>query len=394
MDHADLDHLVELGKLFDDRIIDLAFNVNEVVADLAVALVAEGCNVDIFGTEHLRDFRNHIRNILVDDHNAALDTGMRVINEGREVHGIADTTVFDVVLQFFNSHHGAVFFGFFGRSTEVREAGHLVVLDEVCIREVAEVALEGTGSEHFVHRSHFHNTAAGEIQDVATLETREVLAVEEVFGNALDERDVHGEEVRLRNHGVEVGDFHLVGKFVHVGSVRIRFVSDDAHVLPTGIVGDEHADLAKANHAESLTAEFHTGELLLAAFDGLGEVRIVHVEVLDPCGSLVHVTDGHAEHGHHELGNGVGVCTRRVEHADALRGGLVDGDVVQASAGAGDSQQAVKVVSINLGGTHQDGIGFLDGVGNLVERAKQAQAFLGNVVHRLNSCHCIVLCLS
>ena len=212
------------------------------------------------------------------------------------------------------------------------------------------------------------------------------------FGNALDERNVHGEEVRLRNHGVEVGNFDLVGKFVHVGGVRIRFVSDDTHVLPTGIVSDEHANLAEANHAESLTGEFHTGELLLAAFDGLCEVRVGGVEVLDPSSGLVHVTDGHAEHGHHEFGNGVGVCTRSIEHADALCRSLVDGDVVHASAGAGDSQQAVKVVGINLGGTHQDGIRIFDGVGNLVERAKQAQAFLGNVVHRLNSCHCIVLC--
>ena len=273
----------------------------------------------------------------------------------------------------------------------MREAGHLVVLDEVCIREVAEVALERARSEHLVDRSHFHNTAAGEVHDVAALEAGEVLAVEEVFGNALDERNVHGEEVGICDHGVEVGNFNLVGKFVHVVCVRIRFVGDHAHVLPTGIVSDEHANLAEANHAESLTGEFHAGELLLAAFDGLCEVRIVHVEALDPCGGLVHVTDGHAKHGHHEFRNGVCVCTRSIEHADALCRGLVDGDVVHASAGAGDSQKAVKVVGINLGGTHQDGIGFFDGVGNLIERAKQAQAFLGNVVHRLNSCHDLVL---
>ena len=224
---------------------------------------------------------------------------MRVIDEGREVHGIADATEFDVVLQFLDGHHGAVFFGFFGRSAEVREAGHLVVLDEVCIREVAEVALEGTGCEHFVDRGHLDDATASEVHDVAALEAGEVLAVEQVLGNALDGRNVHGEEVGLRNHGVEVGDFHLVGKFVHVGGVGIGFVSDDAHVLPTGIVGDEHADLAEANHAECLACEFHAGELLLATFDGLREVRIGSVEVLDPCGGLVHVTDGHAEHGHH-----------------------------------------------------------------------------------------------
>ena len=134
MNHADLDDLVKLAEFFNDRIFDLAFDVNEVVTDLAIALVAERRNVDAFCAEHLRDFRNHVRNVLVDDHDAALDTSMRVINEGREVHGIADATIFDVVLQFFNGHHGAVFFGFFGRGAEVREAGHLVVLDEVGIR--------------------------------------------------------------------------------------------------------------------------------------------------------------------------------------------------------------------------------------------------------------------
>ena len=192
MNHADLNDLVELGEFLDDGVVHLAFDVNEVVADLAVALIAERSNVDAFGAEHLRDFGNHVRDVLVDDHDAALDAGMRVIDEGREVHGISDATEFDVVLQFFDGHHSAVFFGFFGRSAEVREAGHLVVLDEVSIREVAEVALERARSEHFVDRSHFHDTAAGEVHDVAALEAGEVLAVEEVLGHALDERNVHG----------------------------------------------------------------------------------------------------------------------------------------------------------------------------------------------------------
>ena len=99
MDHADLDDLVELAELLDDGVIDLAFDVNEVVADLAVALVAERGNVDAFGTEHLRDFGDHVRNVLVDDHDAALDTGMRVIDEGREVHGIADATEFACIFE-------------------------------------------------------------------------------------------------------------------------------------------------------------------------------------------------------------------------------------------------------------------------------------------------------
>ena len=51
MDHADFDDLVELGELFDDGVIDLAFHINEVVADLAVALVAERSDVHAFSTE-------------------------------------------------------------------------------------------------------------------------------------------------------------------------------------------------------------------------------------------------------------------------------------------------------------------------------------------------------
>ena len=170
MDHADLDDLVELGELFDDGIIDLAFDVNEVVTDLAIALVAERSNVHAFSAEDLRDFRNYVRNVLVDHDNAALDASMRMIDESREVHGIADATVFDVVLQFFDSHDCAVFFGFFGIIAEVREASDLVVLDEVSSREVSEVSLEGTRSEHFVHRIHFNDATTSKVHDVGTLE--------------------------------------------------------------------------------------------------------------------------------------------------------------------------------------------------------------------------------
>ena len=92
MDYADLDDLLELGELLYDGVVHLAFDVNEVVANLAVALVREAGNVDADRAEHLRDFGNHVRNILVDDHDAAFDASMRVIDEGREVHGIANAT--------------------------------------------------------------------------------------------------------------------------------------------------------------------------------------------------------------------------------------------------------------------------------------------------------------
>ena len=47
MNDADLDDLVKLGELFDDGVVHLAFHVNEVVTDLAIALVAERSNVVI-----------------------------------------------------------------------------------------------------------------------------------------------------------------------------------------------------------------------------------------------------------------------------------------------------------------------------------------------------------
>ncbi len=273
----------------------------------------------------------------------------------------------------------------------MREAHDLIVLDLLCIREVAEVALESTVCEHFVNRIHFYKAVTSKVQDMGTLEVCEVLAVEKVFCYTLDERNVNSEEVRLSDDGIEVCDFNLIRKFVHVECVWIRFVCNNAHVLPTSVVSNENTDLAKADNAKGLASKFRTGKLLLAAFNSLSHVRVIYVESLDPVCSLTNVTNSHTENGHNKFSNCVCVCTWSVEYANTLCRSLVDCDVVHTGTGTGNSKEAIKIVGINLCRTHKDCIRIFDAVRNLIVLSEKVKTLLGNVVHSLNSCHDLFL---
>ena len=126
-----------------------------------------------------------------------------------------------------------------------------------------------------------------------------------------------------------------------------------------GHVGDQHAYLAEPDDPEGLAGHLRTCELRFALLDPLVHLLGVRnvADRIHPGESLRNVAQSQPETDEHELGNRVGIGTRRIEYAHADSTGLVDGDVVHAGSGAGHRQSSREQIGIDLRGPHDDGIG-------------------------------------
>ena len=167
-------------------------------------------------------------------------------------------------------------------------------------------------------------------------------------------------------------------------------VTDDVHAQALrGGVGHDGADGAQTDHAQRLSADFGTGELGLALFDQLGNLRALSVQSARPVDAAGHVTAAQHQAADDQLGHGVGVGAGGVENHDAAPGALVDGDVVGTRARARDGQQAVGQVHVMHGGrANQNAVrhGLL--LGNEIALGGQAlMDDVGNIVERLNLIH-------
>ena len=129
----------------------------------------------------------------------------------------------------------------------------------------------------------------------------------------------------------------------------------------------------------------HKGLLGLLGIDlNLGVVGVV----AHPVHRLHHAAARKHQHAQDELLDGVAVGSGGVKDDDALLGVLLDGDVVDAGAAAGDGADALgQLVAVQVGRAHQDGVGLLGGAHKLVALAKLDFAVLGDVVDGLDLTH-------
>ena len=222
------------------------------------------------------------------------------------------------------------------RAHEVGRAEQDVGLGRLLAEHVEARAGDVAGDQEVTHRQLVDQAAARAVDDAhALLGLHQVGAAEDVLG-LLGERRVHGDEVGARQHLVErrLLDAELLGALVGQEGI----VGDHAHLEADGALGDDRADVAATDQAQRLEAELGAHEAVLLPLAGLG--RGVGV------GDLA----GHGEHqGDGVLGGGDGVAVGRVHDHDAVRGGRLDVDIVDADAGAADDLQLLGLGQ-NLGG--------------------------------------------
>ena len=165
------------------------------------------------------------------------------------------------------------------------------------------------------------------------------------------DRDVVG----LLQQGLQrVRALDRVGERPRVVHGQERVVADDLHAQGLGRVGHEHADRAQAHDAQGLSLDLRADELALALLHLLGHARFAGLEALGPLHAADDVAGGQEQTGQHELLDRVGVGARRVEHADARGGALVNRDVVVARARARDGEQGARQLHLEHRGRAHD----------------------------------------
>ena len=172
------------------------------------------------------------------------------------------------------------------------------------------------------------DAAAGDVDEAhAVLHLRDLVAADHAV-RAGRERRVHGDEVCVANHVIELDRFHAERSGAFRRHERVD--REHAHVHGDGMPGDFGTDLAEAHDAERLAANFGADERLAVPVAG------VHRGI-----GLGDVPGERDQQRERVLGGGDRVPLRRVDDDDAALRGCFEVDVVDAHARPADGDEAV-----------------------------------------------------
>ena len=307
---------------------------------------------------------------------------------GGVVDAVRDVAVLQVILELADGHVGAVGLGLAGAGARVRgdkRVGHLDGLGRGKVAaKPAQLALAQGGVDGVLV-----DDGLARVVDQHGVGGQQVnlLGADHADGVGLAGY-VHGEVVTAAAQVLERAHaLHLAAQHPRVLDGNERIVAVDVHAQIDAGVGDLGTHVAQADDADALALELaaHKGLLGLLGVDlNLGVVGVV----ADPVHRLHHAAARKHQHAQDELLDGVAVGAGGVKDDDALLGVLLDGDVVDAGAAAGDGANALgQLVAVQVGRAHQDGVGLLGGVHKLVALAKLDFAVFGDVVDGLDLTH-------
>ncbi len=202
-----------------------------------------------------------------------------------------------------------------GRSKQRRFTGGFV--DEHVERRAADLAAVQRVLEC---RLVYQATACAIDDPHAPLGLRQILAAQNI-ARLIGQRGMQGDEIGLGQQRIEIGLFDA--QFDRTFGGEEGIVGDDLHLQPQRAIGNDRADIARADQAECLAGQLDAHEAVLFPLSGLG--RRVGLGQLP--GEREHQRDG-------VFGGGDRIPEWRVHHHHALRGGSGDIDIVDADAGA------------------------------------------------------------
>ena len=209
------------------------------------------------------------------------------------------------------------------RADDVGQAEQRAVLGRLDLEHVEGGAGHVARFQRLGQRPLVDQAAARAVDDAhALLGLLQRGGIDDVAG-LVGQRRVQGDEIGAAQQVVELDLLHAQ---LHRPLRRQeRIVGDHLHLQADGAVGDDRADVAAADHAQRLGGELDAQELGLLPLAGLRGA----VGLRDLAGERHHQRE-------RVLGGGDGIAEGRVHDDDALGGGGLDVDVVDADAGAAD----------------------------------------------------------
>ena len=160
----------------------------------------------------------------------------------------------------------------------------------------------------------------------------------------------------------------------------IGVVAVDLHTQIDRCVGDLYADGAQSDDAELFALQLRTGKSLLLFLGDLCDVLVVPVGA-HPVDTFHDVTGGQEHTGKDKLLDAVSVGTGSIEHDDTLLRALVNRDIVDTCARAGDRKGLVgEFHSVHGSTSDQNSVCLLYVVGELVLIGEFAQSLFRDIV--------------
>ena len=277
------------------------------------------------------------------------------------VDGVADGAHVQVIAQLAGDQADAVVLALRGGSAQVGGKDGVLDAHQGRHREVRDVSAQSAGLQGFLDGLGVHQGVAGVVDEGrALLHLGQGGFVHHGTG-ALGQRYVQGDIVGLAEHFAQVrAVLNRAGQGPSVLHGDVGVIAQHLHAQSIAGVGYHDADGSKTDDAQGLAGNLGADELLLALFHQLGKVRVSGV-FLRPGDALGHPAGGHEQGGDHQLLDSVGVGAGGVKDHHTLLGHLVQGDVVDAHAGAADAQKLVlNVHLVHVGAADDDGVRLFD----------------------------------
>ena len=255
-------------------------------------------------------------------------------------------------------------------------------------REVADVTGQVVLVEGGDDRRLVHDLRPGEVEDDGrVLHQSQTLGGHEA-ARGLDKRDVDREDVSpLEDLLHRLRTLNLSRQVPGVVHGDRRVIAHHLQAEPERRVGHTHANGPQADDAEGLAGQLKTDELLLACLDRLGDLGVGSRQLMGKAGGGNEVARGDEQTGQDQLLDRVGVGARGVEDRNTSLGHLGNRDVVRPGAGTGDSPDGLRDRGVmQLGGPHEQGVGRLHALTNLVALSGETgQSEGGNGIEGLDA---------
>ena len=348
-------------------------------------------DVYVFLRYQVKDAVYHAGHIVVDDAQAAHAHALEL--RGRQIDGVCDIAVFEVLVQLLCGHLRAAVLALGRAGSQMRQSDDVLASEYLLVGEVGDVLCDLAGLERREHRIVVNDLGAGLVDyPHAVAHGSKGLCIKHVMG-VLIIGDVYADIVAAAEYlGDIVGSGNVARQPPRGIDGHERVVTDDVHVQRKAGVCDQCAGSAEAEHADGLAHELGTGKVALALFDERGYPVSLAGDALYPLDAADNVARGHDHGADGLLLDCLRICTGAVEHNDAELGIFIDGNVIIAGSRARNGKKlGVYLVCVHIRAADDYAVGRCDigrDIASLIAELVKADG--RNVVYRFYVIHYVL----
>ena len=168
--------------------------IDEGIREIVARMIQHVRDIDVLRREAREDLRHHVGHVPVRNGHTVRP---RSLEHGLgKVHRASDVAVLEELAHVIDHHDGAVFFGLECRSSEMRQADDLRVIEQRALGKIRDVGEQLAGVQRRKHGLRVDDRVAREVQDHGTAAHGfEASAVDELVGG-LVQRHMHRDDVR------------------------------------------------------------------------------------------------------------------------------------------------------------------------------------------------------